>query len=257
MGSQPAAQHAALSDFPRTYPRDDIPPDASGPGSVKDEFAQELARMAQVLHERPDVEQTAERFLEYVLAGLATSHASVVLTHRGGRLESAVSTDALVEEADRLQVELGEGPTYDAVQEERSMLSGDAWADERWPQWSAGMATVGLRSVLSVRLRTPSSTVGVLNLFDPAVDRFSESDDLTAQVFADHAAVAVANARSESSLWQAIESRRLIGQAQGILMERFDLSEEQAFAVLRRYSQDSNVRLREIAKRLIQTRKLS
>jgi GAF domain-containing protein len=119
------------------------------------------------------------------------------------------------------------------------------------------MTAVALRSVLSVRLGTPSQAIGVLNLFDPAKDRFGEADGSTAQLLADHAAVAVANARSESSLWQAIESRRLIGQAQGILMERFELTGEQAFAVLRRYSQDNNVRLREVAQRLVRSRKLS
>jgi hypothetical protein len=106
-------------------------------------------------------------------------------------------------------------------------------------------------------LRTPTTTVGALNLFDPAVDSFGGRDNAIAQVYADHAAVAVANARSESTLWQAIEARKLIGQAQGILMERFDLSDDQAFAVLRRYSQDNNVKLRDVAQRLIQTRKLS
>ena len=86
----------------------------------------------------------------------------------------------------------------------------------------------------------------------------SPAKDLAiAQVIADHAAVAVANARTESTLWQAIEARKLIGQAQGILMERFDLTDEQAFAVLRRYSQDSNIKLRDVAQRLISTRNLS
>jgi GAF domain-containing protein len=224
---------------------------------VNDEFAQDLARMALVLHEQPDVEQTAERFLEYVLGSIGASHGSVVLVHRGGRLESAASTDALVEEADRLQVEFGEGPTYDALQEETSVVVADAADDSRWPKWSSEMVSVALRSVLSVRLRTPTTTVGALNLFDPAVDSFGGRDNSIAQVYADHAAVAVANARSESTLWQAIEARKLIGQAQGILMERFDLSDDQAFAVLRRYSQDNNVKLRDVAQRLIQTRKLS
>lgn len=254
----PAAQRAASSDFLRTTCDDiSLPGPDSGRGGVKDDLAHELVRMAVDLHEQPDVEQTAERFLEYVLTTLATRHASVVLIHRGGRLEPAVSTDTLVEEADRLQLELGEGPSYDAVQTERSVLSGDASVDDRWPRWSAKMTAVALRSVLSVRLGTPSQAIGVLNLFDPAKDRFGEADGSTAQLLADHAAVAVANARSESSLWQAIESRRLIGQAQGILMERFELTGEQAFAVLRRYSQDNNVRLREVAQRLVRSRKLS
>jgi len=213
--------------------------------------------MALVLHEQADVEQTAERFLEYVLARIGADHASVVLVQRGGRLESAAATDALVEEADRLQLEAGEGPTFSAIEQETSVVSGDTANDSRWPTWSAGIVPVGLRSVLTVRLRTPTTTVGALNLFDPAKNRFTEADDAVAQVFADHAAVAVANARSESTLWQAIDARKLIGQAQGILMERFDLTDEQAFAVLRRYSQDNNVKLREVAQRLIHTRKLS
>jgi GAF domain-containing protein len=223
---------------------------------VNEEFAQDLARMALVLHEQPDVEQTAERFLHYVLGSIGTKHASVVLVHRGGRLESAASTDALVEEADRLQIELGQGPAYDAVQKETSVLVADAASDPRWPKWSSEMAVVALRSVLSVRLRTPTSTVGTLNLFDPAAKRFGARDEAIAQVYADHASIAVVNARSESTLWQAIEARKLIGQAQGILMERFDLTDDQAFAVLRRYSQDNNVKLRDVALRLIQTRKL-
>ncbi|MEV6283074.1 GAF and ANTAR domain-containing protein [Kribbella sp. NPDC051770] len=224
---------------------------------MNDEFAQELARMAQVLHEQPDVEQTAERFLEFVLPRIGTGHASLLLVMRGGRLESASATDALVEEADRVQLETGEGPSFSVVQDEKNVVSGDVSGDLRWPRWSVGVAGVGLRSVLSVRLRTPTTTVGVLNLYDATPERFGAYDDVVAQVFADHAAVAVANARSESTLWQAIDARKLIGQAQGILMERFDLTDEQAFAVLRRYSQDRNVKLRDVAQRLIETRKLS
>ncbi|WP_170284647.1 GAF and ANTAR domain-containing protein [Kribbella amoyensis] len=224
---------------------------------MNDEFARELAHMALVLHEQPDIELTAERFLEYVLARIGTQHASVLLLLRGGRLESAAATDARVEEADRVQLETGEGPSFSAIQDEKSVVSGDFPADPRWPRWSAGTTGVGLHSVLSVRLRTPATTVGALNLYAPDRDRFTKADDTIAQLFADHAAVAVANARSESTLWQAIEARKLIGQAQGILMERFDLTAEQAFAVLRRYSQDNNVKLRDVAARLIATRKLS
>jgi GAF domain-containing protein len=246
----------ASTDLLRMHAGDTTLPALPGSGRVRDEFARELARMALVLHEQPDIEQTAERFLEYVLGRIPTGHASVVLMHRGGRLESAAATDARVEEADRVQMETGEGPSFSAIQDEKSVVSDDLVADVRWPRWSAGTASVGLRSVLSVRLRTPASTVGALNVYAAAPDRFTAADDTVAQLFADHAAVAVANARSETTLWQAIEARKLIGQAQGILMERFDLTDEQAFAVLRRYSQDRNVKLRDVAARLIATRKL-
>lgn len=169
--------------------------------------------MAQDLYEQPDVEHTAKRFLDYVTAAIGVSHASVVLVHRAGRLETAAAT----EDTDRLQQFAG---------------------------------------VLTISLRTPTSTVGALNLYDEAPNRFTDQDALRAQLYADHAALAIARARSEASLWQAIEARRLIGQAQGILMERFELTGDQAFAVLRRYSQDSNVKLRDVARKLIATRNL-
>lgn len=208
---------------------------------MKDELAQDLARLALVLHEQADVEQTAERLLEYVQQTLGASHASVVLAQRAGRLASVAATDALAEEADRLQLEAGEGPSYTAIQECTTVVG----------------ELDGLRCVVSVRLRTPNATIGALNLYSRRPGRFTAQDVALAEVIADHAAVAVANARTESTLWQAIEARKLVGQAQGILMERFDLTDEQAFAVLRRYSQDTNTKLREVARRLIATRNLS
>jgi GAF domain-containing protein len=210
---------------------------------VNDELAQDLARLALVLHEQPDIEQTVERLLEYVQAKLNASHASVLLLQRAGRLASVAATDALAEEADRVQVESGNGPSHTAIQEGISVMG--------------SLADLGIESVLSVRLRTPTATVGALNLYSREPAKYTDGDQALVEVIADHAAVAVANARNESTLWQAIEARKLIGQAQGILMERFDLTDDQAFAVLRRYSQDSNTKLREVAQRLIATRNLS
>jgi GAF domain-containing protein len=230
--------------------------DPLGGPRVKDELAQELARMALDLHQQPDVEQTAGRFLDYVSTALGTSHASVVLMQRGGRLEPVAATDALVQEADRLQLEIGEGPTHDTVNDQTSVLSPDATEDPRWPTWATKAATIGLRGILSVCLQTPTTTVGALTLYSQTPGRFAESDTPIAQLYADHATVAVTNARSEATLWQAIEARKQIGQAQGILMERFGLTGAQAFSVLRRYSQDHNIKLRAVAHRLIATRNL-
>jgi GAF domain-containing protein len=223
---------------------------------VKDELARELARMAQDLHQQPDVEKTAERFLDYVSTAIGARHASVVLMQRGGRLEPVAATGELVEEAERWQLEVGEGPTHATVNDQTSVLSQDATEDPRWPAWAARVAAIGLRGILSVRLRTPATTVGALTLYSETPGRFTETDETVAQLYADHAAVAVTNARSESTLWQAIEARKQIGQAQGILMERFNLTGPQAFSVLRRYSQDHNVKLRDVARRLIATRNL-
>jgi len=77
-----------------------------------------------------------------------------------------------------------------------------------------------------------------------------------AKVVAAHASVALAKLRSERDLWRAIDSRHLIGQAQGMLMERFKLSPEKSFSVLRRYSQQHNIKLHEVAGALIRTGRL-
>ena len=113
-----------------------------------------------------------------------------------------------------------------------------------------------MHSILSIRLHTSGQTLGGLNFYAGQRHRFSDDDIALAHIFGQHASVALATARREEGLRTAIDARHLIGQAQGILMERFGLSGDQAFAVLRRYSQDNNVRLRSVAERIIETRRL-
>jgi transcriptional regulator with GAF, ATPase, and Fis domain len=219
-------------------------------------YAADFARMALELHDEPGVEQTLERVLGFALDAVRCDSAGVMLVHGGKVVETAASTDPVVEKADQLQMECGEGPCLSAIFAHDSFLVRDTMFEERWPLWAPKVADLGLRSVLSIRLHTTQSTIGALNLFDAEPDRFDADDDAVAHILARHASVALATARQESSLWEAIDARKLIGQAQGILMERFDLTDEQAFAVLRRYSQDNNLKLREVAQRLISTRKL-
>ena len=138
-----------------------------------------------------------------------------------------------------------------------SVLVSDTTTEDRWPRWAEAVAAAGVRSMLGIRLHTSATTIGSLNLYDPRPDHFTEEDRDVAHIFARHAAVALSSARDTANLWKAIDARRLIGQAQGILMERFDMGPDQAFAVLRRYSQDHNVKLHVVAERLIETRTLS
>jgi GAF domain-containing protein len=223
---------------------------------VNGEYAEDFARMALQLHEESGVEQTVERVLQFALAAVGCGHAGVMLVHGGSSVETAAATDDLVEKADRLQMETGEGPCLSVIFEHDSFRIADTATDEHWPLWSRRVAELGLRSMMSIRLATGGSTIGALNLFDAEPNRFDADDDAVAHILARHASIALSSARQESNLWQAIDARKLIGQAQGMLMERFDLDADQAFAVLRRYSQDNNIKLRDVAQRLIDTRKL-
>ncbi len=92
--------------------------------------------------------------------------------------------------------------------------------------------------------------MGALNLYSKTVGAFDEEAHAVGSVFATHASVAIAGARSSDQKDEAIRSRDVIGQAKGILMAQKNISEDEAFDVLRRASQRMNVKLRELAERI-------
>jgi GAF domain-containing protein len=221
--------------------------------------AEQFARLAVELHEQPGVPETVDLVLTYAVGAVGADSACVMLLRRGGReIEIAGATEPAAERADRLELETGEGPCLDAARDNAdSAVIADTRIDQRWPVWCKRVAAdLGIRSVLSVQLGTPSDRIGALNLYAGDPGRFDTDDLAVAHVLARHAAVALARDREHANLWRAIDARKLIGQAQGILMERFDLDADRAFAVLRRYSQDNNLKLRDVAQRLIDARRL-
>ncbi len=181
--------------------------------------------------------------------------ASVTMLGKNRTLTTVASSDELINRADKLQYELHQGPCLDAVWTDGLFVVKDLQEDGRWPQWAPQAGELGVRGVLSVHLFTDSA-LGSINLYSMQPRDYDHSDIEVARVIAAHASVVLAYARSEQNLWQAIDSRNLIGQAQGILMERFGLDPERAFAVLRRYSQDHNRKLAVIADELVRTGKL-
>ena len=106
-----------------------------------------------------------------------------------------------------------------------------------------------------VRLHTPERTIGTLDLYDSRPHHFSTDDLAVAHVLARHTAIALTRVQDVQNFSIAIDSRKLIGQAQGILMERYDLDPDRAFEVLRRYSQDANVKLRIVAQTIVENRR--
>ncbi len=222
------------------------------PGGRED-LAEGLAELAISLHDEPTVTETVDRVLEYTLKALDCEYAGVVFVHRGNRLETAAATHPMIETLDAVQTECGEGPDVDVLVDRLGVIVSDTRTDERWPMWARRVASLGIRSVLSVRLYTSSTTVGCLDCYHSRPERFDVSDQAVAHLLARHAAVALASARDIENVWKAVDSRKLIGQAQGILMERHRLTADQAFAVLIRYSQDRNVKLRDVAGHVVDT----
>jgi GAF domain-containing protein len=222
--------------------------------------ADTFAQLAIQLHDSDGMEETVDAVVQFALQALSCSYAGVALATRGRRPEIAAVTDPVVAEVYELQLATHRGPLVTAMDERATVLIRDTTTDDRWPEWAAKVASLGVRSVLDVPLVTGSSggnpTVGVLGLYSAKPDAFSFDDEAVANILARHASVAVATAKHQASMAQAVDARKLVGQAMGILMERFDLNGDQAFAVLKRYSQDNNVKLRDVAQYLIDTRKL-
>ena len=221
--------------------------------------ADSFARLAIEMHEAPGVEETIDAVVQFALQALSCTYAGVALYARGSRPEVAAATDPVVADVYDLQLTSQTGPLVTALQEKTTVLIRDTTTDDRWPEWAAKVAALGVRSVLDVPLVTGGGahqTVGVLGLYSPDADAFDADDEAIAHILARHASVAVASARHEETMAQAVDARKLVGQAMGILMERFDVDGDRAFAILKRYSQDTNTKLRDVAQHLIDTRKL-
>ena len=217
--------------------------------------ADAFARLAHELHDQPNLEKTLEKIVESAVTVVGCDYAGLLMTSKGNQFAINAS-DPAAEKADKLQIELHEGPGIVAVSEARTTVVHDTATELRWPRWAAGMRDLQLGSVLAVPLWTSQSTLGALNLYACSPRRFDQGALAAAEVLGRHVSIALSSARQEESLWQAIDARTLIGRAQGILMERFALDDQAAFEVLRRHSQNTNTKLNEVARILVSSRTL-
>jgi GAF domain-containing protein len=183
-----------------------------------------------------------------------TDTAGVLLIGKGGRFDSVAGTSDLPHRLDELQMRFKEGPCVEAALDELIVRTDDFRSEQRWPRYSAGVVEIGILSGLSVKLYTSDRTAGALNLFAFKPNAFDAEDETTGVVLAAHAAAAILASRQGEQLESALSTRDRIGQAKGIIMERFGVDDVQAFQMLRRLSQDSNTRLVDIAQRVIDTR---
>lgn len=180
-------------------------------------------------------------------------HISVSVLDADGDPRTTIGTDDLVWELDDVQYSLEEGPCLDSMRTRSPMVALEhAESDPRWPNYLRRARTTGLRAQLGVRLSSDSETLGSLNLYSTTSSTIDPDSPLLAELFATHAAIALGRSRREEQLHDALSSRKTIGQAIGLTMERYRIDEERAFAFLVRASQTSNVKLRQIAHRVVE-----
>lgn len=218
----------------------------------------EFAALADDLHAQRDEVVTARTIVKR-LAELVPGADAVSLTirARGHQHRTLASSADLAAQADALQYQLDEGPCLDATEHEHWVRIGDVTADSRWPRWGPRAGDLGIGSLLSVQLLDEGQPQGALNIYSLATGSFVETDTVdVALVYAVHAAHALSAARLVTNLQTAVSSRHTIGMAQGILMERFGLDQPKSFELLRRLSEQNEMKLRDVAAHVVATRSL-
>ncbi|TDD67428.1 ANTAR domain-containing protein [Jiangella aurantiaca] len=213
----------------------------------------ELAEAAADLHGEPDVESTVQSVLEYAKA-LTGGDGVAVMFRQAGRPAVMSATSPEAAEADLVQIRCAEGPGLQAMCAGDAVLVDDVAADARWSSWSRPVSELGFQSVLSLGLGTHRSSIGALSVYSSKTHAFAAERAELARLYARHASVALVSARHESGLRQAMQARHTIGQAQGVLMERYGIDAEQAFAILRNSARDHGVKLSERAEQIVASR---
>lgn len=219
----------------------------------------DLAHVLSEIARSLDRERTMEGLLRAVALAAVRAvpgarHASVTAAGWGGGPDRTARTDETAAGVDRLQSEAGVGPSIEAVRSRSPYVVPDLAADDRWPAFGPRVIELGVRSVLAVPLLVEAGDLGAITLYAGSPGALRGRAEYVAPLLAAHSAVALAASRRECQLTEALESRDVIGQAKGILVERHGATRQQAFQLLVETSQRTNIKLREVSEYLVGTR---
>lgn len=182
-------------------------------------------------------------------------HVGITTIDKRGDVEVQAAAGDMVHRFDEMQYSIWEGPCVDSLTDTAVVSVPHLRHDQRWPRYIPEAVKAGLRSQLAVKLYLEDQgTLGSLNCYSTKYDELDPEAEHLADLFATHAAIALGNARTREQLTRAMNSRGLIGQAIGMLMERYEMNEDRAFAFLVRASKKGNVKLRDVAFELVDAR---
>lgn len=155
---------------------------------------------------------------------------------------------------DEIQQRHLEGPCLQAAWSRETVIVDDLDSDHRWPRYRGdALAQTPIRSIASLPIFADELLMGALNIFAEATHVFDEKALETARIFAVLGSLAWSNVVRKQQFESALSSRDVIGQAKGILMERYSIDDRAAFAMLVKMSQESHVRLSEVGRRVAET----
>lgn len=221
-------------------------------------FEEGFARVADQMFKPGSVVETLQHIAALAEETIDGCDAAGVFVTRNEGVPTAAASSMLARSLDRLQLDASEGPCIDAFVQGATFYAYDLVDDERWPTFGPQAVAAGVNCVLSYSLSVDG--LSALNLYAYLPAAFGATDRAQGQLFATLARLALESAEERAAdgertanFTDALRTRELIGQAQGILMERERITADQAFDVLRRASQRMNVKLRSVAETLVET----
>lgn len=215
------------------------------------EHMSQLARTLQAEENPHEILVHLVRAAIELVPGADEGSISVVAGRRN--VNSQVPSSDLPKEVDAVQNEVHQGPCLDAVYEHETVSVPDMATEQRWPEFSRRAADLGAASMMSFQLYVEGDNLGALNLYGRSAHAFTEESEQIGLLIASHAAVAFADAQKLGQMRDAMRSRDVIGQAKGILMERYGITAQHAFVLLTQCSSHTNTKLFVVADQLATT----
>jgi GAF domain-containing protein len=220
----------------------------------RDELARRLADAARGLQKQSEPQQVLDHIVDLAVAMVpGADEATITMVRARRHVYSAAATGDLASWFDVLQNETGEGPCLDAMWQQQTVRVNDLASDPRWPVLGPRAGERGIGSMLCLQLFVYEDTLGALDLVAYEKSAFTDESEHVGLLLASHAAIAVAGSQQLEHAGIALVNRDMIGQAKGILMERFKITADQAFDVLAKVSQDTNRKVYAIAEDLTRT----
>lgn len=224
-------------------------------------FSSQIAEMATLLADAHYRGTSAGRGTLNEIAESATrgvpgaQYAGLTMVSKKEGIRNVAATHPYVVALDDLQRRVQDGPCLTAAWENHTVRVDDLSVETRWPAYRAGaLEMTPIRSIVSFQVFAGERATGALNFFAERGHAFTDDAVELGLIFATHTAIAWGMLRRDEQFRSALSSRDDIGQAKGMLMERFDIDAVRAFELLKRLSQESNTPLHEIAKRVTSTR---
>lgn len=215
-----------------------------------------IAGIVQNLYSRPDTDSATviAELAEHAAAEIPDAqYAGITVTRDHKHIDTTAATHTWPVLLDEIQQRHREGPCLTAAWEEKVIHVADLQTEDRFPLYRRdALAETPIRSVMAFQLFIAGQTMGALNVYAESPNVFGETARNLGMVFAAHSSVVWNSARRDEQFRQALASRDTIGQAKGMIMERYGVDAVRAFDLLRKLSQDSNVPLIQIAAELVE-----